>query len=80
MKRYGVRPSVCLSHSPAAAACGGFAAVGPAGRRYRSITARPARNQHGAAARHAAANTGSATFSAYVGSQTQDFLCAPYMY
>jgi len=23
--------SVCLSHSPAAAACGGFAAVGPAG-------------------------------------------------
>jgi len=27
MKRYGVRPSVCLSHSPAAAACGGFTAV-----------------------------------------------------
>ena len=27
MNRYGVRPSVCLSHMPAAAACGGFAAV-----------------------------------------------------
>jgi len=27
MKRYGVRPSVCLFHSPAAEACGGFAAV-----------------------------------------------------
>jgi len=39
MKRYGVRPSVRLSHSPAAAACGGFAAVGPAGRIYRSIAA-----------------------------------------
>ena len=38
-----VCPSVCLSHlSPAAAACGGFSAVGPAGRRYRSIAARPA--------------------------------------
>ena len=41
MERYGVRLSVCLSvrlsHlSTAAAACGGFAAVGPAGRRYRS--------------------------------------------
>ena len=40
MKRYGVRPSVhpsvCLSHLPTAAACGGFAAVGPAERRYRS--------------------------------------------
>jgi len=32
-------PSVCLSHSPAAEACGGFAAVGPVGRRYRSIAA-----------------------------------------
>ena len=37
-----VRPSVCPSRSPTAAACGGFAAVGPAGRRYRSIAARPA--------------------------------------
>ena len=40
-----VRLSVCQSvrlpfHSPAAAACGGFAAVGPVDRRYRSITAR----------------------------------------
>jgi len=35
--------SVCLSHqSTAAAACGEFAAVGPAGGRYRSIAARPA--------------------------------------
>jgi len=32
------RPSVCLSHrSTAAAACGGFAAERPAGRRYRPI-------------------------------------------
>jgi len=40
-------PSVCLSvclsrRSTAAAACDGFAAVGPAGRRYQSIAARPA--------------------------------------
>jgi len=34
MKRYDVHSSVRLFHSPAAAACGGFAAVGPAGRRY----------------------------------------------
>ena len=39
MKRYGVRRSVCLSRSSAAAACGGFAVVGPAGRRYQSIAA-----------------------------------------
>ena len=31
--------SVRLSHSAAAIVCGGFAAVGPAGRRYRSIAA-----------------------------------------
>jgi len=38
-----VRPSVRLSQlSTAAAACGGFAAVGAADRRYRSIVARPA--------------------------------------
>ena len=50
MKLSGVRPSVCLSVCPttsvpslaAARRCGGFAAVGPAGRRYRSIAARPA--------------------------------------
>ena len=54
MKRYRVRPSVCLSHSPAAAACGGFAAVGPVvRRRYRAI---------------AAANAGSVTCTADVGS------------
>ena len=34
--------SVCLSHLPALAPCGGFAAVGQAGRRYRSIAAQPA--------------------------------------
>ena len=45
-------PSDCLSHPLAAATCDGFAAVGPAGRRYRSIAARPA------------ANVGSATFTA----------------
>ena len=32
-------PSDCLFHSPAAVVCGGFAAMGPAGRRYRSIAA-----------------------------------------
>jgi len=37
-----VRSSVCLSRLPAAASCGGFAAVGPAGRRYRYTAARPA--------------------------------------
>ena len=56
MRRYGVRPSVRssvrLSHSPALAACGGFAAVDPVGRRYRSI---------------AAVAACSATLSAYVG-------------
>jgi len=39
-----VRPTVCLSHSRTAAVCSGFAAVGPAARRYRSIAARPARS------------------------------------
>ena len=53
-----------LSQLPAAAACGGFAAVGPAGKRYRSTAARPAPQQHGAAA----ANAGSVTFTADVGS------------
>ena len=37
---YGVRPSI-----PSAKACGGFAAVGPTHRRYRSIAARPATQQ-----------------------------------
>jgi len=63
-------PSVCLFQSSAAAACGGFAAVGPAGRRYRWI----APQQNGAAARHAAANAGSGTFTADVGGWTQIYL------
>ena len=54
-----VRPSICLSQlSTAAAACGGFAAVGPADRRYRSIAAR----------QHAAAKASNVTLSADVGS------------
>ena len=60
-------PSVCLSRSPVAAACGGFAAVSPAGRIYRLLAARPAPQQHGAAARRAAADAGSATLAADVG-------------
>jgi len=39
MKRYGVRPSVCLIRPLQYIACGGFAAVGPVGRTYRSIAA-----------------------------------------
>jgi len=66
-----VCPSVCLSHSPAATAFNGFAAVGPADRRYWSIAARPAPQQHGAAEWRTAANAGSATFTADVGSWTQ---------
>jgi len=67
MKWYGISPSfrltVCLSLSIYL-----FAAVGPAGRRYRSIDAWLAPQQHRAAVRHAAANVGRATFSAYIGS------------
>ena len=45
-----IHPSVCLSQlSTAAAACVGFAAVGPADRRYRSIAARLALSCSGAA-------------------------------
>ena len=62
--------SVRLFQSSAAAACGGFAAVGPAGRRYRWI----APEQNRAAARHAAANAGSGTFTADVGGWTQIYL------
>jgi len=68
-----VCPSVCPFHlSTAATACGGFAAVGPAGRRYRSIPARPAPSSNGAAAAHriatrrSAANASSVTFTAAV--------------
>jgi len=45
--------SVRLSHPAAARRCCGFAAVGPAGRRYRSIAARPAVSSSGAARRNA---------------------------
>ena len=63
-----IGPSVALSYSPAVAARSGFAAVGPVGRKYRLIAARLVPQQHGTAARRAAANAGSATFSAYIGS------------
>ena len=63
MQRYGVRPSVCLfHHSAAAAACGGFAAEGPAGRIYRSTAAPPG----AAAARRSAAKASGVTLSADV--------------
>ena len=39
MKRHGVCPSVRV--------CGGFAAVGPVGRKHRSTAARPVPQQHG---------------------------------
>ena len=52
--RLSVRPSVCLSHSPAAAACCGFAAVGPASKGHRLIATACVRS-----------NAGSATLSAY---------------
>ena len=42
--------------------------MGPAGRRYPSIAARPAMLQDGASARHAAADAGSGTLTAGVGS------------
>jgi len=44
--------SVCLSRSPGAAACGGFAAVGSAARGYRSIAARLASPQRMRAVPH----------------------------
>ena len=57
-----VRPSVCLSHSPAAAACRQFAAARPAGRRYRFDRLLHQRR---------AAAAGSVTLSARVGNWTQ---------
>jgi len=54
MKRYGVRPSVRLFHSSAAAECGGFAAVGPK-------AADIDRLLHGAQQAAGRANAGSAT-------------------
>jgi len=49
MQLPSVRPSVCpfVPSLAAARRCGGFAAVGPAARRYRSIVAAAA-PQHGA--------------------------------
>ena len=55
------RLSVRLSHSPASRGCGGFAAVSPASRRYRSIAAQLAGWRSAAAApqqRRAAAGCG----------------------
>ena len=59
-------------YSPDAAACGGFAAEGTAGRRYRSIAARPSpqAQQRVAAVWRATVNVGSAMFTADVGSGT----------
>ena len=64
------RPSVCLSVPSFARHCCGFAAVGPAGTRYLSIAARPAFSSSGAVTRRLAANAGSVTLSADVGSWT----------
>ena len=77
--RPSVRLSVCLSvrvwrHTASARRCGGFAAVGPAASRYRSIAARPALSISRAAARRAAANANSATSPADVGGLTQSRL------
>jgi len=72
-------PSVCLSHlSAAATACGGFAAVGPADRRYRSIATRRVCNRRGrisiriyTAVGRPAANASSVVFLAAVEGWTQ---------
>jgi len=60
--------SVCLSQlSTAAAARGGFAAVGPASMRYRSLAARQALSSNGAAAaRQPAATASNVTFTGAV--------------
>ena len=55
--------------------CGGFAAVGPASRRYRSTAAWPAISSSHAAERRAAANAGSVTLSAGVGSRPHRLNC-----
>ena len=62
MKRPSVRPTVCLSHrSAAGAACGGFAAERPAGRR--SMDSRRRRSA-ATATRRTAANAGSVALTA----------------
>jgi len=76
VERSPVRPAVCLSHRSTAAACDGFAAERPAGRRCRSIAGTGTQQQrrrstalssNGAAARRSAANAGSVTLTADVG-------------
>ena len=60
-------PSVCLLSVP----CGGFADVGPACRRYRSIAARPPPSSKGAAAAQlSTARLSSVTFPAIVENRT----------
>ena len=60
-------PSVCLLSVP----CGGFADVGPACRRYRSIAARPPPSSKGAAgAQLSTARLSSVTFPAIVENRT----------
>jgi len=68
--------SVCLSvrpshHSAVACCCGWFAAVGPADRRCQLIAAQLALHSSRVTAWSTAANVGSATLSADVGSWTQ---------
>ena len=76
MKRYGVRPSVSLSHQLAtSAACGVFrvelqASIDSVGR---SVVTAP---QHGAAARRSAANAGSATSTAELTKLNTDLIAA----
>jgi len=73
MKRDGVRPSVrpTFHHSPAARRCDGFAAERRPGMSIDSGDRPAFSSSSRAAARRAAANAGSATLSAYVGSRSQ---------
>ena len=58
-------PSLCLSVPFRRTPLGGFAAVGPAGKRYRSIAARPAvSSSRAAAVASRRANAGNAALSA----------------
>ena len=66
-----VHPSVCLSHQAATQCCYRFAAVGPVARRYQLIAAWPVVSSGCAVAWRAAANEGSATWLANVGSWWQ---------
>jgi len=62
------RPSIRLSHQAATRCCYRFAAVGPAARRYQLIAAWPVVSSSCTVAWRAAANAGSATLLANVGS------------